>query len=181
MKKRIFLCLLSVFLLCGSSYAVENEDILHWVDFQVDHRALQEALNIDIASQGEEKPLSWIDILALTATYTGGGNFPVSQIRKSAELLRGDQSPQELLGKQYKYYAYYHRAYTAVLAGLVPHGLPRCGLGHLDRRPACALCIFRIRHESKPLMKEYQAMRDLLPKLKGEMTRTGNDIFDFMD
>ena len=120
-KKRIFLCLLSVFLLCGSSYAVENEDILHWVDFQVDHRALQEALNIDIASQGEEKPLSWIDILALTATYTGGGSFPVSQIRKSAELLRGDQSPQELLGKQYKYYAYYHRAYTAVLAGLVGH------------------------------------------------------------
>ena len=38
-----------------------------------------------------------------------------------------------------------------------------------------------IEDPDKPLMKEYQAMRNLLPKLKGEMTRTGDDIFDFMD
>lgn len=120
MKKRFFLCLLCAFLLCGSSHAAE-QNILHWVDFQVDYRALQEALEIDVASQGEEKALSWIEILALTATYTGGSSFPSSQIQKSAELLRGDQSPKEFLGKQYKYYAYYYRAYTAVLGGLVGH------------------------------------------------------------
>ena len=33
--------------------------------------------------------------------------------------LKGDKSPEDLLGNTYKYYAYYHEAYTAALGGLV--------------------------------------------------------------
>lgn len=120
MKKRIFLCFLCTLLLCPRVWAQENE-VLHWVDFQVDYKALKEALDIDIASQGEEKPLSWIDILALAATRTGGRNITTARIQEAAAQLRGDKSPEEFLEKQYKYYAYYHRAYTAVLGGLVGH------------------------------------------------------------
>ena len=117
MKKRILLCILSILLLAPQVFA--EDEVLHWVEFNVDYPALQRALDIDIASQGEEKPLSWIDILALAAVKVGGNGITVGGVNEAAEQLRKDKSPQELLGTQYKYFAYYHRAYEAVLGGLV--------------------------------------------------------------
>ena len=117
MKKRIFLCVLSIFLLAPQVFA--EDEVLHWVEFNVDYPALQRALEIDIASQGEEKPLDWIDILALAAVKVGGSGITVRGVNEAAEQLRRDKSPQELLGSQYKYFAYYRRAYGAVLGGLV--------------------------------------------------------------
>ena len=117
MKKRIFLCVLSIFLLAPQVFA--EDEVLHWVEFNVDYPALQRALEIDIASQGEEKPLDWIDILALAAVKVGGSGITVRGVNEAAEQLRKDKSPQELLGSQYKYFAYYRRAYGAVLGGLV--------------------------------------------------------------
>lgn len=117
MKKRIFLCILTIFLLVPQVFA--EGEVLHWVEFDVDYPALQRALDIDIASQGEEKPLSWIDILALAAVKVGGKGITVQGVNEAAELLRKDKSPQELLGTQYKFFAYYRRAYEAVLGGLV--------------------------------------------------------------
>lgn len=118
MKKRIFLCFLLLALLIPRASAQEGE-VLHWVEFNVDYPALKAALEIDISSQGEEKALSWIDILALAATRTGGNHITVRHVEKAAADLRGDKSPQEFLGNQYKYFAYYRRAYGAVLGGLV--------------------------------------------------------------
>lgn len=117
MKKRIFLCVLSIFLLAPQVFA--EDEVLHWVEFNVDYPALQRALDIDMASQGEEKPLDWIDILALAAVKVGGNGITVRGVNEAAEQLRKDKSPQELLGSQYKYFAYYRRAYGAVLGGLV--------------------------------------------------------------
>ncbi len=117
MKKRIFLCVLSIFLLAPQVFA--EGEVLHWVECNVDYPALQRALDIDIASQGEEKPLDWIDILALAAVKVGGNGITVRGVNEAAEQLRKDKSPQELLGSQYKYFAYYRRAYGAVLGGLV--------------------------------------------------------------
>lgn len=117
MKKRIFLCVLSIFLLAPQVFA--EDEVLHWVEFNVDYLALQRALDIDIASQGEEKPLDWIDILALAAVKVGGNGITVRGVNEAAEQLRKDKSPQELLGSQYKYFTYYRRAYGAVLGGLV--------------------------------------------------------------
>ena len=70
MKKRIFFCLLSVFLLIPRVSA--KEDYIRWVEFDVGLSPMQRALELDIASQGEEPPLSWIDLLALAATRCGG-------------------------------------------------------------------------------------------------------------
>ena len=92
---------------------------MRWVDFDTGYEALSAALEIDIASQGEEKPLSWIAVLALAATRRGGSSVSVKAVREAAKELHGNQSPRELLGKQYKYYEYYHRAFSAVLGGLV--------------------------------------------------------------
>lgn len=116
-KKRLFVLFLLFFLLTPRFFA--QDQVLHWVDFQLDYPALQTALNIDIDSQGEEKPLSWIDILALATVRKGATGVSIQAVRKAAQELRGDQSPEELLGDQYRYYAYYRRAYEAILGGLV--------------------------------------------------------------
>ncbi len=93
-------------------------ETIKWVDFGVPMESLEYAMKRDIATFEEEKHLSWIDILALSACRTGG-QCPLASVKKAAEELKGDNSPEELLGSLYKYYDYYHRAYSAVLGGLV--------------------------------------------------------------
>lgn len=91
---------------------------IRWVDFDVGYEALKYALDQDIATFDQEKHISWIDTLALAACRTGG-KCGLASVKKAAADLKGDRSVQELLGDQYKYYDYYHRAYTAALGGLV--------------------------------------------------------------
>jgi murein DD-endopeptidase MepM/ murein hydrolase activator NlpD len=94
-------------------------DYIKWVDFDVPTEALETAMELDIDSQGTEKPLRWTEILALAATHNGGGKVSTSQLKKAAEDLSGDKSVSELLGDQKKYYDYYLEAYEAVLGGLL--------------------------------------------------------------
>ncbi len=114
MKRRIFLVMLVVSLLV---VPVRAEPI-KWVDFGVPYESLKYALDQDITTFDQEKHLSWIDILALAACRTGG-KCPLSSVKKAAQELKGDRSPEELLGNLYQYYGYYHEAYTAALGGLV--------------------------------------------------------------
>ncbi|MBQ8579423.1 MAG: M23 family metallopeptidase [Oscillospiraceae bacterium] len=113
MKRRIF----SLFLLLAMAFPAHAET-LKWVNFEVPYESLKYAMEEDIATFDEEKHISWIDILALAACRTGG-KCPLLSVKKAASQLRGDQSPQELLGETAKYYDYYHTAYEAVLGGLL--------------------------------------------------------------
>lgn len=112
--RRILLC----FLLVGTIAIPVRAEPIKWVDFSVPYESLQYAMEQDIATFEQEKHLSWIDILALAACRTGG-KCPLSAVKKAAGDLEGTKSPEELLGGTYKYYDYYHRAYTAVLGGLL--------------------------------------------------------------
>lgn len=112
--KRIFLYLLLLPLLVGKAEA----QTIKWVDFPVPYESLEYAMKQDIDTFEEEKHISWIDTLALSACRTGG-KCPLASVKKAAADLKGDKSPEELLGELYKYYAYYHEAYSAVLGGLV--------------------------------------------------------------
>ena len=114
MKRRI-LILLVLFALVVMPVRAEP---IRWVDFDVGYEALKYALDQDIASFDQEKHISWIDTLSLAACRTGG-KCGLASVKKAAADLKGDRSPQELLGEQYKYYDYYHRAYDAALGGLV--------------------------------------------------------------
>ena len=91
---------------------------LKWVDFGVPYESLKYAMNVDIATAEQEKHISWIDILAISACRTGG-KCGLASVKKAATDLKGEKSPEELLGDLYKYYSYYHEAYTAVLGGLL--------------------------------------------------------------
>jgi len=91
---------------------------IKWVDFGVPYESLQYTMNIDIETKEQEKHISWIDALSLAACRTGG-RCGLASVKKAVNDLKGDKSPQELLGDIYKYYGYYHEAYTAVLGGLL--------------------------------------------------------------
>ena len=91
---------------------------IRWVDFSVPYESMQYAMDVDIATYEQEKHISWIDILALAACRTGG-KCGLPSVKKAAAELKGDRSPEELLGNLYQYYSYYHQAYTAVLGGLL--------------------------------------------------------------
>lgn len=112
--KRIFICLLIIPVLV---VPVEGATI-KWVDFQVPYESLKYALEQDIATFDQEKHISWIDTLAVAGCRTGG-KCGLSSVKKAAGDLKGDSSPEELLGSLYQYYSYYHEAYSAVLGGLV--------------------------------------------------------------
>ncbi len=91
---------------------------IRWVDFQVDYASLQYAMDIDIKTAEQEKHISWIDILSVAACRTGG-KCGLPSVKRAAKELRGDQSPEVLLGKLYQYYNYYHTAYEAILGGML--------------------------------------------------------------
>ncbi len=114
MKRRAFLCLL---LILGLILPVRAEPV-KWVDFQVPYQSLQYALQQDITTFEQEKHLGWIEILSLAACRTGG-KCPLSSVKKATADLKGERSPEELLGANRRYYDYYLEVYTAALGGLV--------------------------------------------------------------
>ena len=114
MKQRI----LFVFLLCAVIALPVRAETIRWVDFQVPYESLKYAMNVDIATAEQEKHISWIDILAVAACRTGG-KCSLNSVKKAANDLKADRSPEDLLGDTYKYFNYYHNAYKAVLGGIL--------------------------------------------------------------
>lgn len=114
MKRRILFVILMVLILV---IPVRAEPI-RWVDFNIPYESMKYALDQDIITFDQEKHISWIDSLALAACRTGG-KCGMSSVKKAVSDLKGDSSPEELLGDLYKYYDYYREAYTAALGGLV--------------------------------------------------------------
>lgn len=114
MKRRILFILLILPILVVPVSA----QTIKWVDFDVTYESMKYALEQDIATFEQEKYISWIDILALAACRTGG-KVTLTATKKAAQDLKGEKSPEQLLGNLYQYYDYYHSAYSAALGGLV--------------------------------------------------------------
>ena len=110
-----FLWLVSIILLMCLPVSA---DFIKWVDFDVPYESLQYAMNVDIDSFEEEQHISWIDILSLAACRTGG-KCGLTSVKRAARELKQGKVPQELLGETFRYYSYYHEAYSAVLGGLL--------------------------------------------------------------
>ena len=107
MKRRILIALL----LCALFVVPVRADTIRWVDFGVPYESLKYATE-------QERHISWIDTLSLAACRTGG-KCPLNSVKKAVKDFKTDQSPRELLGDLYKYYSYYHDAYSAALGGLL--------------------------------------------------------------
>ena len=105
MRRIIFVFLFSLYVTFG--HAAAADEPIKWVDFDVPVEALETALQLDIASQGQEKPLDWIEILAFAATRNGGGKVSNAQVQDAAKALGSDEAPELQLGALAKYYRYY--------------------------------------------------------------------------
>ena len=114
MKRRFFAALVLLLLLAVPVQA----EMIRWVDFGVPYESLCYAMDVDIDTYEQEKHISWINILALAACRTGG-KCPLASVKRAAQELKGDRSPEELLGELYRYYRYYYETYQAVLGGLL--------------------------------------------------------------
>ena len=113
--KRFFLCFLILFPVLA---VPAKADYIKWVDFAVPYESLKYAMEQDIATFEAEKHISWIDSLALAACRTGG-KCSLASVKKAVSELKQDRAPDEILDGLYKYYPYYHEAYSAVLGGLL--------------------------------------------------------------
>lgn len=98
--------------------SIPAEATIKWVDFDASYDAMNRALNLDIQSQGEDYPQSWIKILSVAAARHGGKITAADATEAYRSLMTG-ASPKEILGDCYKYYLYYQEAYDAALGGLV--------------------------------------------------------------
>ena len=114
MRRRFIFMLAVIMILCVPAQA----ETIRWVDFGVPYESLKYAMDTDIATFDQEKHISWIDSLALAACRTGG-KCGLASVKKAVADLKGDRSPEELLGNLYKYYSYYYQAYEAALGGLL--------------------------------------------------------------
>jgi len=114
MKRRILLCILLVFSLTVNVQAQP----IRWVDFGVPYESLEYAMKRDVDTFDEEKHISWIDILALSAARTGG-RCSLNSVKQAFSDLKGEKSPEDLLATNANLYEYYHRAYDAALGGLL--------------------------------------------------------------
>lgn len=112
--KRFFTAILLIFAMAVPA----TGETVRWVDFDVPYESLEYALSQDILTAQQEKHISWIDSLALAGRRTGG-KCGLSSVKKAVSDLKGDKSPEELLGTNDRYYNYYHQAYEGVLGGLV--------------------------------------------------------------
>lgn len=102
----------------GSS---DKKDYIKWVDFTVSYEALCAAYEWDVDTHGGTHPVKWIELLAYTASKTGG-NFDKNALKlisQAAEQITAGEITMEELTGDLKYYPYYKEAYTAVLGGLV--------------------------------------------------------------
>ena len=95
-----------------------SAETIKWVDFQVPYESLKYAMDADIETFDQEKHISWIDSLALAACRTGG-RCGLASVKKAVTELKGEKTPEELLGETYKYYDYYHQSFSAALGGLL--------------------------------------------------------------
>ncbi len=114
MIRRILFCIIAVLLIMIPASA----DTVKWVSFDVPYESLSYAMQQDIDSYGKEQHIGWIESLSVAACRTGG-KCSLSSVKRAVADLKTGKSPEELLGSVYKYYEYYHTAYSAVLGGML--------------------------------------------------------------
>ena len=100
--------------------AEQNDGIIKWVDFNVTSEALKKAVDLDVASHGEETPVNYVELLACLAAQNGN-DFSHYRDRQLEDIAASLQNGTDMaaMTKNLPYYGYYRQAFEAVLAGLV--------------------------------------------------------------
>lgn len=91
-----------------------------WMDFNATTSALCDAMSIDIKTNDDEYPISWIDIIAYLASIYGNdfSKYSPKDIDTFVQKIQDGFAAEEICEK-YKYYDYYKTTYGAALSGFV--------------------------------------------------------------
>lgn len=100
----------------------ENKEnsFIKWVDFNIPHSALKDALNLDIKTYQTKNHIKMVDSLSYLAAKNGGNfkNYKKSDLDKLAKLIEDGKNFTDITS-ELKYYNYYSEAYSAVLGEYV--------------------------------------------------------------
>ena len=88
--------------------AATGQDYIKWVDFTVSYEALCRAYEWDVETHGTEHEVHWVELLAYTASRTGGvfDKKAMKILNETAQKLSEGNAVMEELVSDLKYYAY---------------------------------------------------------------------------
>lgn len=117
----IFVCIAMLLSILPPSTAVEADaktGYIKWVSFDVSQTALNDTLSADISSHETDKPLDWIELLAVLGTKYGGNfkSYKKAHLNDIITKIKNGATPEEI-GSKYGNYTYFYKAYSAVLDG----------------------------------------------------------------
>ncbi len=125
-KKSIFIglfsaliCTFFAFLLKNSFYAGAQGDqngFIKYAKFTPTYEVLEKAMFEDIKSHSEDRPISWIDILAVLAVKYGGDfkKYKINDMNEVVERLKEGECAEKI-ANGVKNFNYYKEVYGAVL------------------------------------------------------------------
>ncbi|MDR2182995.1 MAG: M23 family metallopeptidase [Clostridiales bacterium] len=127
MGKRILVVLVAMMLiftadvLAGRAGDDEKEEFIKWISFDVPLAVLKQAYAYDVASQDEEYPLDFVQLLAYAAAKDWGnfkGSGESAAMNDVVGRIRAGETMHEI-AEGLKLYQHYLSAYQAVLGGFV--------------------------------------------------------------
>lgn len=98
----------------------EEKNYIKYVEFNPTLSVLEQALEYDVSSHGTDCPLNWIELLAYAAAKSGGAfeKKRSKTIDGLVERLRAGEQMADIT-QDMQYYAYYLKAYSAVLCNFL--------------------------------------------------------------
>ena len=120
MVKKIITCVLTAALLITAIPAVNAQDYIKWIDFDVSAEAMNDALEFCTAGHTAGTPCSFTELLACLAVKYGGNfaHYKKADLTSIGEALQNGEDPIKIVNNE-KLYQYYSKAYDAVLGGMV--------------------------------------------------------------
>ena len=98
----------------------DAEKPIRWVEFNIPYDVLKKAMDIDIETYDEPVHVDWTDVLAYLGARYGGDftGYKAADMDSFVSDIKGGRSVAALT-KDMKYFDYYHKAYSAVLGGML--------------------------------------------------------------
>jgi len=93
---------------------------IKWVDFGVTASAMNDALQVDLATYGHDVHIDWLDVLSYLGAKYGGSfkSYKKSDLTAFVDRLKNGETVEEIV-QNMKYFSYYRKAYGAVLSEYV--------------------------------------------------------------
>lgn len=114
-------CIITLYSIGSKMSAPTNsDDFIKWVDFNVNLKCMRDTLKIDIETNADDYPISWIDQIAYLACIYGNdfSKYTKKDLDKFTDKIKSGKTVEEIT-ENLKHFNYYKESYGAVLDGFV--------------------------------------------------------------